>query len=223
MVTLFEKYRPRTFADVAGQGKAVGVLESMAARGGFGGRALWISGPSGSGKTTLARIIAGSVADDWLTQEYDAADQFGAAECDRLADSMRLFASGKGGRAWIVNEAHGLRAPVIRVLLGILERLPAHCVVIFTTTRDGQEALFDGIDSHPLLSRCVPVTLTNQGLAQPFAERLLAIARAEGLADDSTTVADALKVVRAHKSNMRAALNAVESGALLRAELALAV
>jgi hypothetical protein len=119
-----------------------------------------------------------------------------------------------GGRAWIVNEARGLRKPIIRQLLGILERLPGHCVVIFTTTRDGQESLFDDqIDAHPLLSRCVALTLANQGLAPAFARRAREIAEAEGLSGKPE--AAYLRLVQRCRNNLRAVLQVAESGEML--------
>lgn len=143
--------------------------------------------------------------------EYDSADELKVADLDHIDEVSHYSAPGKGGRAIIVNEAHGLKAPVIRRLLGILENIPPKTVWIFTTTRDGQEKLFDDqIDSSPLLSRCIEIRLTNQGLAKPFAERARWIAEQEHL--DGKPIEAYVRAAQACHNNFRALLQAVEAG-----------
>jgi len=210
---LYEKYRPQTFAEVLGQDKAIRQIQ-LAGKTGFGGKAFWISGPSGAGKTTLARIIARQIADDFCIEEYDSADKLTAEELRKIDDQIGMYGWGKGGRAYIVNESHGLRASIVRQLLGLLERIPSHVVIIFTTTTDGL-ALFEDAqtDASPLLSRCVEVRLTSQGLCKPFAVRVKQIAEAEGL--DGQPVARYEQLARDSKNNMRRMLMAVESGVMV--------
>ena len=210
MKPLHERQRPREFDDVIGQDKAIERIRTV---GDPGGQTFWISGSSGTGKTTLARIIAAQVADSFYTVEYDSADQFKQAELDSMTEFMELYSLGRGGRAWIINEAHGLRSPIVRQLLGVIERLPEHVVLIFTTTRDGQAKLFeDDIDAGPLLSRCIKVPLTNQGLAKAMAPKLRAGAEAVGL--NGKTEAEYVKLMQRCHNNVREAWSEIQSGAM---------
>ena len=212
MATLFEQYRPKTWAELIGQEKIVARIDQVRKRG-LGGRAYWLSGGSGQGKSSAARLIAAEIADDMNIEEIDASEATPAA-LREIERSMHTLGLGqKGGRAWILNESHGLRKDSIRQLLVMLERLPAHVVVIFTTTCDGEATLFEDCDdANPLLSRCVVLPLARRDLAKPFAERARQIAQAEGL--DGKPIEAYLRLVQQHKSNMRAVLNAIEAGVM---------
>jgi DNA polymerase III gamma/tau subunit len=210
---LFEQYRPKILDDVLGQDKAIKSIRMLLERG-IGGRALWISGASGTGKTTLAKIVADNIADELYVQEFDSADQLSVSVLDGIEQDMSYFAFGKGGKAFIINEAHGLRKQTIRRLLGLLERIPEHVVFIFTTTKQGESKLFDdNIDANPLLSRCIKIELTNQGLAKVFAEHCRDIATRENL--NEKPLESYVKLAARCKNNCRAMLQEIEAGYML--------
>lgn len=211
--TLFEKYRPKSFDQVLGQDKAIEKIKLLLSRS-WGGRAWWLSGASGTGKTTIARIIAQQGADPFYITEYDSADAMSVSAIDQLEQDMVYLAPGKGGRAYIINEAHGLRKPIIRRLLGLLERIPSHVCIIFTTTKTGESSLFDDqIDAHPLLSRCAKIELTNQGLAKVFAQHCRQIAVKEDL--NGKPLQSYIKLAQKCKNNCREMFMAIETGDML--------
>jgi DNA polymerase-3 subunit gamma/tau len=209
MKQLYEKYRPRLWSDVVGQDKVIQQIAGLRRRG-LPGRAFWITGQSGTGKTTIARLLAADVADQWYIEETDATG-LSAAALVKIESSMQTYSLGKGGRALIVNEAHGLNRPAVRQFLVLLERLPSHVVVIFTTTTEGQLTFFeDKQDASPLLSRCIRLDLARRGLAEPFARRCYEIACQEGL--NGQPIERYIRLAKDNRNNFRAMLQAVELG-----------
>jgi replication-associated recombination protein RarA len=217
-LSLFEQYRPATWAQVVGQDKALKQIDIIRKRRGtLGGQAYFLSGSSGTGKTTIARLIAAEVSDDWATEEFDASGL--TADCmERIARDMQFRPLGKG-RAYIVNEVHGLNAVQVRKLLSLIEPaggLPDYVVFVFTTTVEGKQSLFDGCDdSSPFLSRCAAVSLARRDLCKPFAVTLVSTCRQAGLLNghpDAFYLTAAERVLKDNRNNLRAAYQWAEAG-----------
>ena len=219
MPALFEIHRPQVWSQVVGQDKALRVIDQWRKRG-LTGRAVWISGKSGTGKTTIARLLAADAAEEFCITEVDAGrlTEANANEAIRNLRPRACFA--KAGRILIVNEAHRLDKAVVGAFLTLLETdFPSHALVIFTTTVEG-EAKFDGVpDSAPFLSRCAKLPLSQTSLSEPFAKRAAEIARSEQLAPDEMTDDELLsrckRLAQDNRSNLRAILSAIDSGALM--------
>lgn len=206
---LHEIQRPMTFADVLGQDKAVETLRGLDS---LTGRGIWITGKSGQGKTTLARIVAGECADVFHTVEMSAGD-LTVARIRQIEADGHLYPMSGPGRAYIVNEAHGLRKDVINMLLETLERIPDNAVWVFTTTVEGQMEFEDAqMDASPLLSRCLVLNLAQRGVAKPFAHKLRTVAQSMGL--DGRPESAYVALVNDCGGNMRECWQRIESGAM---------
>ena len=213
-IRLAEKYRPRTWPEVYGQGKALSVLETLRRHGGLCGRHYALSGKSGTGKTTIAELIAAEIADSFCITRH-VARHVTADMVRGWIDELGYIPMGaRLGRVFIVNELHELPRHVVSPMLDLLERAPVWCTFIFTTTVDGMEIFEEGVDAHPFLDRCTTLSLTSQGLSSAFAPRLREIAQAEGL-DGQPVEAYARLIQRECHGSLRKALELVERGAML--------
>ena len=152
---LTAKYRPRTFAEVAGQ-DAVKAILSRAAESGRVAPAYLFSGTRGVGKTTIARIFAkalncakaptaepcnecvhcrqitAGVAPDVI--EIDGASNRGIDDARRLKEDIGYAPIECRYKVFIIDEAHMLTREAFNALLKTLEEPPARVTFILATT-----------------------------------------------------------------------------------------
>lgn len=218
---LTEKYRPKCLDDLVGQAriaKRLALLRDKEPPQGWRGRVLWLVGESGTGKTSAARIIAAETADPYAVIEKDAQEftmDF-VRELERMCQFKPI--GEKMCHVFICNEAHRLSDRVVSRLQTVLEEpcVQKNSTWIFTTTNRGQRALFDDkFDACPFLSRATILEFESRGsaLELAFAIHVRQIAQAEGC--DGKPLDAYVALVRQSKFNLRACLNAVESGCML--------
>lgn len=157
MTVLYRKYRPKTFAEVAGQEHVKAALANEAATGHVAHSYLF-SGPRGVGKTSLARIFAKAIN---CAKRAKDGNPCGACEaCEEIAEGRALdvieidaashtgvdnvreqvieharFAPAKlPHKVFIIDEVHMLSTSAFNALLKTLEEPPEKVVFILATT-----------------------------------------------------------------------------------------
>lgn len=206
---LSDLYRPTTWSEYIGHPAQVrAVRRALAA---FDRGAFWIDGPSGTGKTTMADLICHELGVHECERVDLNGDRCTVDAVREIADTIHRRSLWSDWRAWIVNEAHSMTGRAVQAWLTLLEQLPPRRLVVFTTTETAQKDLF-GQFTQPLLSRCLHVSLTADGLAQAAAPRLAQIAAVEGL--DGNDLGAYARLVDAQRGNIRAALSKIEMGSI---------
>jgi len=155
--TLYRKYRPQTWADIAGQNH-VKVTLAFEVETGKIAHAYLFSGPRGIGKTTAARILAKAInclgrgsggepcgkcaSCEAINEnrsldviEIDAASHRGIDNVrENIIENSRFSPSKLKYKVFIIDEVHMLTAEAFNALLKTLEEPPAHAVFILATT-----------------------------------------------------------------------------------------
>lgn len=154
-LSLAAKYRPQTFAQVAGQDMVKAVLSRAAAEDRVAAAYL-LSGTRGVGKTTIARIFAKALncrhapgpepcnqCDQCrkITQgshvdvtEIDGASNNSVEDARALRETIGYAPMEGRYKVFIIDEAHMLSRSAFNALLKTLEEPPARVVFIFATT-----------------------------------------------------------------------------------------
>jgi len=178
---LSERYRPKTWADFVGQPIIDDIREACADPWNFDGcgeRWLFESdGIAGCGKTSAAYVTAREFGvADFAIERIDSR-ACSVADLRALDSSMRSYGMGSenGRRCYIIDEIQHLNRDCQRMLLGILENLPTHVVIIGTTTSVTWADEVDGLFSRWRRFRFRKPT------AQAVADHLERIAREAGL------------------------------------------
>ena len=183
-VVFARRFRPQTFADVAGQSAVTGALRQALSSGRLG-QAYMLCGPRGVGKTSLARIFAkacnclngsgpNGVAEEPCNAcdacisiqngsaldviEMDAATNRGIEEVRSLRENVGIAPAQLRYKIYIIDEVHMLTREAWNAFLKTLEEPPAHVKFIFATTDPNDVP-------ETILSRCQRFDLKRISLA----------------------------------------------------------
>ncbi len=149
---LSERYRPQTWDDFIGQPIIDDIRDACGDSwlfDGCGERWLFESdGIAGCGKTSAAYVTARALGcADFDIERIDSRSAT-VADFRALEGRMMCFGWGESGRrCYIIDEIQHLNRDCLRMLLGLLENLPRHVLIIGTTTSISWADDVDGLYS----------------------------------------------------------------------------
>lgn len=194
-ITLYRKYRPKNFEEVAGQKEIVKTIKTSL-RNGKTSHAYLFTGPRGVGKTTLARLIAkgvnclkNGITDEPCNEcenclainngtfmdliEIDAASNRGIDEIRQLKEKINYQPVKGRKKIYIIDEVHMLTKEAFNALLKTLEEPPEHVIFILATT-EADKIL------PTIVSRCQRYDFKTLSLIE-MKEQLRFISKSEGV------------------------------------------
>jgi DNA polymerase-3 subunit gamma/tau len=219
-IVLARKWRPKRFAEMAGQEHVVRAL-SNALDSGKVHHAFLFTGTRGVGKTTVARILAKSLNCEAGVSsnpcgtcaacreidegrfvdliEVDAASRTKVDDTRELLDNVQYAPTRGRYKVYLIDEVHMLSNHSFNALLKTLEEPPPHVKFLLATT-DPQKLPVT------VLSRCLQFSLKRLS-ANLIVERLKFIAAAETLSYEAAALA---LLARAADGSMRDALSLLD-------------
>lgn len=149
---LSERYRPQTFDEFVGQPIIDEIREACGDSwlfDGCGERWLFESdGLAGCGKTSAAYVTARVLGCSEFSIERIDSRACCVADLRELVDKMSVYGWGDSARrCYVIDEIQHLNRDCMRMLLGLLENLPKHVLVIGTTTSVNWADDVDGLFS----------------------------------------------------------------------------
>lgn len=202
--TLYRKYRPATFADVANQEHVKTALQNQLESGSVA-HAYLFTGPRGVGKTTVARLLAKAVNCEArkgaepcnacsACLEFASGSSLDVYEIDAashtqvdhvrevIIENVRFAPNRLKYKVFIIDEVHMLSTASFNALLKTLEEPPAYALFILATTE---------IHKVPatIISRCQRFDFRRIPTAE-IATLLEGIAKKEGVNVDADVLVD---------------------------------
>ena len=153
-VSLYRKYRPKSFSEVVGQEVVVKILKNCIVNNKIG-HAYIFSGPRGTGKTSIAKIFSKAINclsnkdgdlcgkcdicklnfdDEIDIIEIDAASNNGVDEIREIRNNVKLMPAHLKYKVYIIDEVHMLSTSAFNALLKTLEEPPKNVIFILATT-----------------------------------------------------------------------------------------